>query len=131
MFLVTIFLCSSTGYADQSKDDWYKCQTASQCALVMGNCGVEWAANKKFVEKTRKAPPRADGPCKKPLEEHSADTMVLCIDAKCVLYPPGIFAGGKSISNDTCEIAPCWGHLGCNYLTCTKSDGSKFTKFAQ
>ena len=30
---------------------------------------------------------------------------------------------------DTCIKSTCWGHLGCNYYTCTKTDGSTYIKF--
>lgn len=32
-------------------------------------------------------------------------------------------------TSDVCVQSSCWGHLGCNYYTCTKADGSTYTKF--
>ncbi len=121
----------SVGNASQNTDDWYKCKTAVDCEIVKANCGVEWTANKKFVEQSRKNPPRTDGPCKKPLEDHPANTFSICVNNKCQLYPPGTYSGGRSISKDKCVVSSCWGHLGCNYLTCTSADGSNFTEYAQ
>jgi hypothetical protein len=128
MFLTTAF--DPLAFA-QAHDDWYRCKTARDCAIITGGCGVEWAANKNFIELTRKNPPRPDGPCKKPIEIHPAKTFAYCADNKCDLYPSGTFAGGTSISKDSCIISGCWGHLGCNNINCTRSDGSKYTKFAQ
>ena len=114
-----------------ANDEWYKCQTVSQCTIIKGNCGVEWAINKKFAEMSGQKPPRVVGPCKKPLEVHPANTFIICADSRCILYPSGTQAGGKSIESESCLIADCWGHFGCNYLTCTRGDGSKYTKYAQ
>ncbi len=129
--LAVLLLWMPGTFAHENKDEWYGCKTGDQCVLVKGKCGVEWAANKKFVELTRKNPPRPNEKCKKPLEEHPADTSVLCVNSQCVLIPPGKFAGGKSISDENCVQSECWGHLGCNYLTCTRKDGSTYSAYAQ
>jgi hypothetical protein len=34
-------------------------------------------------------------------------------------------------ANETCVHSSCWGHLGCNYEICTRSDGSTYNKFVQ
>ncbi len=73
---------------------WYECQSNSECVIVAGNCGVEWATNKNFAERTRAHPPRAEMPCSKPLEMHPANTVAACENHKCVLSPPGFYAGG-------------------------------------
>ena len=116
--------------ASSSAAAWFTCKTASECVIVHGNCGVEWTANEKFADVSRKSPPRPDMPCKKPLESHPANTVALCLDGHCELYPSGAYAGGTPIGDD-CALSSCWGHLGCNDLTCTRKNGSTYTKYAQ
>jgi hypothetical protein len=129
IFGLLLWTCLSEAAA--ANTDWYKCQSAAQCVVVKGNCGVEWAANNKFAEQSRNNPLRSESPCKKPLEDHPANSFAICIDSQCAIYPPGLYAGGKPISQDACAISSCWGHLGCNYFNCTRKDGSKYTKFTQ
>lgn len=134
LFLGLAFLIACFGTADAAPKvhaDWYECKSGSECTVVKGNCGVEWAANRKHAEESRKHPPRKDSPCRIPLESHPANGQAVCLDGKCTLVPTGSSAGGKTIGGEDCVLAECWGHLGCNYVTCTRSDGSKVTKFAQ
>jgi len=91
---------TASGQAQAAHDEWYKCQSDAQCVIVAGNCGVEWAVNKDLAEQTRKNPPRADMPCHKPLESHPANTVATCENGKCVLSPPGFYAGGTPISEN-------------------------------
>ena len=91
----------ASGKAQAAHDEWYECQSDAQCLIVAGNCGVEWAANKDSAEQTRKNPPRADMPCKKPLESHPTNTVAKCEKNKCVLSPRGFYAGGTPISVNT------------------------------
>ncbi|MGZ3771142.1 MAG: hypothetical protein ACXVCP_02180 [Bdellovibrio sp.] len=111
-----------------ASEEWYKCQSSNQCVVVKGNCDVQWAANKKFAKQSRKKPPRVDGPCTKPLEIHPADTVAFCLANQCALHPPGRYAGGNSIDPENCHLSRCWGALRCNYLTCTRKDGSQYSK---
>jgi len=111
-------------------EQWFRCKTAAECVIAQGNCDVEWAVNKEFAAVSRHHPPRPDGVCSKPLESHPANSVALCIEGQCQLYPAGTLSGGYPMG-DNCLLSSCWGHLGCNYLNCTRKDGSTYTEYAQ
>jgi hypothetical protein len=86
--------CSPAGLCIVADIDWYLCKQDTDCGIARGNCGVEWAVNKAFADHSRKHPPRPDSVCTKPLETHPSDTRAVCKNARCVLTPPGFYAGG-------------------------------------
>jgi len=101
IILAVVFMLTALARAETVKqtihEDWYRCQQASQCVVVKGNCDVEWAANKDFADQSRKDPPRLDEPCTKPLESHPANTVAICESNKCALSPPGFYAGSNRV----------------------------------
>jgi len=93
--LLLIFAFSESCRAEEIHKEWYQCQQDDQCIIVEADCGVEWAANKDFIEKTRKE--HGSYYCTKPIEEHPTNTVKKCENHRCILSPRGMYAGGTPI----------------------------------
>ena len=69
------------------QDDWRRCQSDSECVMLSGACGVEWAVNKNFADQARRQIEQVF--CKQPFEYHPPNTVAKCENNLCVLSPCG------------------------------------------
>lgn len=91
----SIAAAPATSLSYELNEELLKCRSDAECTIVTGNCGLEWPANQKYAAQIQ----MPDVACHKPIEEHPKNTVAQCKNNECVLYPPGIYAGGSPITH--------------------------------